>query len=77
MRWQTITVKGSRENESQLKHHQRDNPFFVVSAISQGKSPRAEDRYEEWKIGNSRLSSAISDLTGEGLPPPVKRCADR
>jgi hypothetical protein len=60
MRWQTVTVKSSREDVSQLKHHQRDNPFFVVSAISQGKSRRAEDRYAEWKIGNSRLSSAIA-----------------
>jgi hypothetical protein len=47
MRWQTIAVESSREDESQPKHHQRDNRFFVVSAISQGKGHCAEDRYAD------------------------------
>jgi hypothetical protein len=45
MRWQPIAVESSREDESQPKHHQRDNRFFVMSAISQDKGHCTEDRY--------------------------------
>jgi hypothetical protein len=47
MRWQTIAVESSREDESQPKHHQRDNRLFVMSAISQDKGHCTEDRYAD------------------------------
>jgi hypothetical protein len=47
MRWQSVAVKGSREDERQAKHHQRDNRFFVVSAISQDQGHCAEDCYAD------------------------------
>ena len=37
----------SRIFENQPKHHQRDNRFFVMSAISQDKGHCAENRYAD------------------------------